>query len=339
MAERILISVEELKEICIPCLLKIGVLKEHAEIVVETLLEADLRGVTSHGIRNLPVYIKRIQNGGINVNTVPEVKQMSDNVYIIDGKGGLGQIAAFEGIKILRESAERNKTAVIGVKNSNHCGMLAYYTKRISSGNSIGFMCSNTNPNMAAYGGAEPVLGTNPFSVAVPYRDLNIILDMATSSTAKGKIYEHDLRNEPIPEGWALDTHGNVTTSPEEALKGILLPFGGHKGYSLALMIEILSGVLTGSGFSIQVHSLHRELDKTQNVGFLMGVIPIKPFMDLAEFTTRMEQMVNIIKNSKKQRGIDEILLPGEMEERVYKTNFKKGILVDKGILEQLKTN
>ncbi len=337
MNDKISIPLDELREICTSSLIKTGVSIKYAEIVADTLLEADLRGVTSHGIKNLPVYINRIQNGGINVNSEPEIKRISHNIYLIDGKGGLGQVAAYAGVEILRKSADDNNIAVVGVKNTNHCGMLAYYTKRISSDKNIGFMCSNTNPNIAAYGGAEPVLGTNPFSIAVPYNESNIILDMATSSVAKGKIYEHDMKNEPIPTGWALDSEGNITTNPKDAINGVLLPFGGHKGYSLALMIEILSGVLTGSGFSKEVYSLHKDIDRIQNVGFLMAVIPIEPFIKLDKFMNRLVSMVKIIKNGKKQKNVKEVFLPGEIEERTYQRKLKEGISVEKELLQQIK--
>jgi LDH2 family malate/lactate/ureidoglycolate dehydrogenase len=336
--EKIFISPEELKSICISSLCKNGVSEEEAKLVIDTMIEADMRGVTSHGIQNLPVYIKRIQNGGINIKAKPEVIQVSENQWLIDGKGCLGQIAAIEGVKLLAEAGKKNKVAVVGVKNTNHCGMLAYYTKRISSENCIGFMCSNANPTMAAFGGAEPVLGTNPFSVAIPYKKSHVIVDMATSSVAKGKIYEYERKGLSIPVGWALDFEGKPTSSAVDALNGVLLPFAGHKGYSIALIVEILSGVLTGSAYSKMIFSLHKDADKIQNVGFFMAIVPITPFMDIETFNKRLEVLLSIVKNSKKQEGVEEILFPGELEERLYEKSLTQGIGIDKEILDQIKS-
>jgi L-2-hydroxycarboxylate dehydrogenase (NAD+) len=336
--EKIFLYPQELKSICITVLCKTGVSEEDAKLIADTLVEADMRGVSSHGIQNLPVYIKRIQNGGINVNVKPVAVQLSENQWIIDGKGCFGQIAAIQGVKILKETGKKNKVAVVGIKNTNHCGMLAYYTKRISSEDCIGFMCSNTNPNIAAFGGAEQVLGTNPFSIAIPYKKSHIILDMATSSVAKGKIYEYERKGLPIPFGWALDSEGKPTDCAKDALNGVLLPFGGHKGYSLALIIEILSGVLTGSGYSKMVFSLHKDVDRIQNVGFFMGIIPIRPFMGIDTFNERLDTLINMIKNGKKQQGTKEILFPGELEERLYEKSLVQGIEVDEKLLDQLKT-
>ncbi|MCG8484064.1 MAG: Ldh family oxidoreductase [Clostridia bacterium] len=284
----------EISEIVIKALTKVKVKDNIAGIVADAALQADLRGIGSHGIKMIPTYIERIKKGGIDPNAAIEIVQKNDSVYIIDCKGGFGQVAAKAAQDIITKGIGENKSVSVGIKNANHCGMLAYYTENICSNYAVAFMTSNTNPNTAPLGGAEKILGTNPFSVAFPGVHHNIVIDMATTAVAKGKIYEYQLNNKPIPQGWAINSQGQSTTNPEEALKGILLPFGGHKGYAISIIIELLSGVMTGSGFLTGVHSLHKDLDLKQNVGIFIAGIPLNNFMNESEYRNKISEFISI---------------------------------------------
>lgn len=328
---------EEIYSIVKESLRAVGTSKAAAEAVAETTCQAELRGISSHGLQMIPVYVERILEGGIQGNAEPTVSTGGDNIHIVDGNGCCGQLAAKRAMELVIEEVKKNRVSVVGVKNANHCGMLAYYTENISKEYSIAFMCTNTNPNVAAFGGAEKVLGTNPFSVALPWDKESIVIDMATTSIAKGKIYEYAMKGINIPEGYALDKDGKSTTDANEALNGTLLPFGGHKGYALSILVEILAGVITGGGFSKSVFSLHSDISKQQNVGmFLMG-IPIEPLMEERVYKERIKEFVSIIKGSKLAVGSNEIYMPGEIEANRREDRLRNGIEVNDDIIEKLK--
>ena len=335
--KKIVLKVWELKNIIIEVLIKAGVKAEYASILADSCCEADLRGVHSHGIKMLPAYLERIEKGGVVPEAEPELSESAKGIYIVDGKGCFGQIAASCAMNRIIQDVRLGQMSCAVVKNTNHCGMLAYYTEKIAEEFAVGFMTSNTNPNVAAFGGAEKVLGTNPFSIAFPKDDGNIVIDMATTAAAKGKVYEYDKKGEDIPSGWAIDKEGKATTNPKEALEGIMLAFGGHKGYAISLAVEILSGVISNSGYSKNVLSLHNCPEKVQNVGFFMAALPIKAFLDRDLYNERIDDLSNILVNSKKQIGNDRILLPGQMENDKRKLGISMGLEVDEDILNVLR--
>ena len=332
-----ILKAQEISDIIVNALKKAGVSDEVAILVADVALQADLRGVSSHGIKMVPTYVSRIKCGGINPNAKAAITQTSESMYIIDGNGGFGQVAAKAAQDIVIKGIEDRKIVCVGIKNSNHCGMLAYYTENICRNYAVGFMTSNTNPNVSPFGGMESIIGTNPFSVAFPGGKNNIIIDMATSAIAKGKIYEYQLDNKPIPEGWALNSSGEATNDADEALKGILLPFGGHKGYAISIIVELLSGVITGSGFLRGVNSLHGDLSLHQNVGMFMSGIPLFSLLEKSDYETRLNQFVSTIKNSKKAPGCSEIFIPGEIEESRRNANMINGIEIEEKILQLLR--
>lgn len=331
------LNAEELYQIVKKALIKAGASEATAKVVADTTCEAELRGVSSHGLQMIPVYIERIFGGGIKGTAEPCMTVCGENIYMVDGNGCCGQLAAETAMKLVIKEIKRNRVTVVGIKNTNHCGMLAYYTEKISKEHAIAFMCSNTNPNVAAFGGAEKVLGTNPFSVALPWDKDSIVIDMATTAIAKGKIYECARNGNSIPEGYALNKEGKVTTDPMEALSGTLLPFAGHKGYTISFLIEILSGVITGGGFSKNVFSLHSDINKQQNVGMFIVGIPIEPFMDEKVYRERLMEFISMVKGSKLAVGSTGIYMPGEIEANRRKERLINGIEVNDDILEQLK--
>jgi L-2-hydroxycarboxylate dehydrogenase (NAD+) len=258
-------------------------------------------------------------------------------VYLVDGGGTFGQVAADWGANLVIEGVREGKLRVASIRNTNHCGMLAYYTEKIAQQGGIAFMACNTNPNVAAFGGTEKVLGTNPFSIAAPCGAESIVIDMATSSVAKGKIYEYDKKGMPIPVDWALDGAGNPTTDAKAALQGALLPFAGHKGYAISLAVEVLAGVVSGAGYSDTVKSLHNNAADVQDVGiFLMG-IPITAFMPFEEYNGRILDLAEKIKGSNRSGG--SVYLPGELEHRLRLERMRNGIEVDDDIIRLLMTD
>mgnify|MGYP005854464311 CR=1 FL=1 len=333
----VVLGIDELKNIIITALTNLGVKPQHALIIADTTCEAELRGITSHGTKMLPAYLERITKGGVSTTEEPVTHTTAKGMYVVDGKGCFGQVAAVCGLYHIIEDVKKGQIGCAVVKNTNHCGMLAYFTDKIADEFAIGVMTSNTNPNVAAFGGAEKILGTNPFSISFPKKGGNIVIDMATTAAAKGKIYEYDMKGYNIPEGWALSKEGKATTNPREALEGIMLAFGGHKGYAISLAVEILSGVISNSGYSKNVFSLHNQPDRIQNVGFFMMGIPLQGFMDEESYHDRINDLVHILKSSTRQSWCDRILLLGELENEKKISNLKTGLEIDEAVLTILR--
>lgn len=327
------IAKEELTELVKDALLKADVPEKNSDIITDITIQAQLRGISSHGVQMIPVYLERIQKGGLNPQAEPIVEKKSDTVWSVDGNGAFGQLAGYCAARLIIENAKKGLPGIAGVKNSNHCGMLAYYTEMISGAGAVGFMTTNTNPNVAAFGGAEKILGTNPFSAAFPTEGESIVIDMATTSLAKGKLYEYARRGQMLPEGTAVDENGYPVTDPEKALTGVLLPFAGYKGYAVSLMVEMLSGVLTGSGYSRQVYSLHQAPDRQQNVGMFLAGIPTGLFMEQQEYNERTADFMKQVKNSRKAAGVERILFPGELEAEKRRRQLADGIVIDDELL------
>lgn len=334
-----LISKEKLAELVKRALSEAGVPEKNSSIIADAAVQAELRGISSHGVQMIPVYLERIRRGGLDPLAEPAAERISDTVWSIDGKGACGQLAAYCAAEKIIENIRKGIPGTVGIKNSNHCGMLAYYTERIADAGGIGFMTANTNPNAAAFGGAEKVLGTNPFSIAFPTEGESIVIDMATTSLAKGKLYEYARKGQKLPEGVAVDEEGYPVTDPKKALTGVLLPFAGYKGYAVSLAVEMLSGVVTGAGWSKQVHSLHQAPERQQNAGMFLAGIPAGLFVGRKEYDRRTAEFMKQVKGSRKAAGTERILFPGEMEAEKRSRQQAEGIVIEDKLLETIQSS
>jgi LDH2 family malate/lactate/ureidoglycolate dehydrogenase len=245
-ARQMTLTVSDYRRLSQSALIEYGTAPELAETVTEALLWCDAHGITSHGLNMLPTYLERLHAGGINGQVSPKVIKQRGAVAVIDSQGGFGQVAGEFATRLALQQAKEHAVGLASVQNTNHGGALGYYTEMISQQGCVGFMAHNANATMAPFGGAETALGTNPLSFGFPGKTYPVVIDMATSATAKGKLYELARKSDTIPEGLALDANGEPTTSVQAAIKGILLPLGGPKGYSLAVAVEMLTGVLSG---------------------------------------------------------------------------------------------
>ena len=327
---------QELIELVTSALERAGVPEKNSKIIADVTVMAQMRGVTSHGVQMIPVYLERIRHGGIDPKAEPAAETRGQGLWLVDGNGSFGQLTAHLAAELIEKALKNGELCVVGVRNANHCGMLAYYTQMLARAGGVGFMTSNTNPNTAAFGGAEKVLGTNPFSIAFPTAGEPITIDMATTALAKGKLYEYAEKGVSIPEGVAVDREGYPVTDPKQALSGILLPFAGYKGYAISLAVELLSGVLTGAGYSKQVHSLHQDMDKQQNVGMLLAGIPVCAFMTREEYNARVSDLEAIIKDGKKAAGVERIYFPGELEAQKLAKNRTGTMELDDKLVQAL---
>ena len=319
------------------CFFRSGFSNEAADLISNSLLEADLRGLNTHGVLRIPMYLNRVKIGLINPKAEIKILLDEGNIAVIDACNGMGQPASFYAMKMAVKKAKTLIIAAVGVRNSNHFGTAAYYSKIAAENQMIGISMSNTEPLMPAPGGKKAVTGNNPISVAIPLRERPpIILDMATSTAAIGKILIAQKRGESIPVGWAVDKSGKDTMDPFEALNGgLILPVGGAKGYGLSLVIDILAGILTGSGFGELVKSPLDDMVNEQKAGHFFMAIDIKSFLPLKDYYLNINKLVNDIKSSPTVEGIKEIILPGEMEHRTMQSRLIEGIpLPEKLIME-----
>ena len=331
--DKILINAQILRDFSFKLLKKINMDDKTSAFVTESLVQSDLRGVDTHGVVRLPTYIKRFTT--IEWKNSEVIKD--DGVTaLIDGNNSPGQACAGKAMELAIEKADRFGVGLVGVKNSNHFGTAAFYTMKAAEEGMVGLSFTNASPRLAPWGGKDPLLGNNPWSFAFPRRNgVPVAFDISNSVVAAGKIRQASMKGEEIPIGWATDKEGNATQNAEEALKGLLLPIGGHKGYGITLVVDILSGILTGSGFARQINGIDKT-DSPQNVGHLLGAIKISNFIPYEEFLDRMDTMTSLIKNSERAPGVEELYLPGEIEEKLCQERLKHGIPIPQKVIARL---
>ncbi|MEM2279901.1 MAG: Ldh family oxidoreductase [Nitrososphaerota archaeon] len=326
-------SHRDLFEFCRLCFIRVGVPESEAELVSDHLVMASLRGVDSHGVVRVPYYVDGIERGYLRPMSEIRVLREGPSWALIDCGMGLGIVGAVRALEMAVEKSLSAGVAVIGAVNLGHVGMLAYYTRMIADKGLIGIAMVNGVAEMAPWGGLDKVFGTNPISMGIPRRDAPpILIDMATSAVAKFKIHLAAAQGQQLPEGVALDATGRPTRDPVEALKGCLLPFGGYKGYALALFIELMASPLIGAPRSVEVRD-----HPSQQGGLLIASINPEIFGERAQFLSRVEEVVKTVKSAKRVGGVDEILLPGEPEERVYRERLEKGVPIDENTIRRLK--
>ncbi len=334
------IRYDKAEEIAIILFSKCGIPECDAKIIADNLLFADARGVSTHGLSRVQSYCQRAKSGYCNVKPRIETIAETDSVLLIDGDRGYGAVIGTYAMERTMDKARKTGFALCLVRNSSHFGAAAYYSTMAAKQDLIGFSCTNAVPNMAPYGSASPVLGTNPFSIAAPASGRPpIVLDIASSVVARGNIINAAREGASISLGWALDNEGKPTTDAQAALKGCVIPFGGHKGSGIALFIDVLCGVLSGGVFGSHVRS-EKVSSQTgipgSGVGHAFAVIDIASLQDVKVFKTRVTQEVEEIKSARKAEGVSEILVPGDLEDRKEADCRKNGVWISKGTFNVL---
>jgi LDH2 family malate/lactate/ureidoglycolate dehydrogenase len=322
------IDPQDLKILVANLLEKVGVPRDQGDMVAEVMVSADLRGVESHGVRWLDIYLKRIQAGSVKPVTDLKVIQEKAAMLLLDAQGGLGQVAFTKAIEKGIAKAKTAGVCAVGIRNTNHCGCLGFYTELATKSNMAAIVMTNGTPLMAPWGGMTLSIGTNPISFGVPTNGEPVILDMATSASARGKVFLAAQKGYPLPAGIALNKDGEPTTDPKEALEGILLPVGGPKGYGLSLIIDILAGIMTGSNFGQGIKSLYGDVATAQNIGHFAVLVNIEDFMAIDDFFAGMQKSRSQVKGSKLAKGFSEIFLPGEIEANTRKQRLGKGAVL-----------
>jgi len=332
-----ILSENQLKRICTAILEAVGTPRDEAEIVTDSLVKANLRGIDSHGVFRLIAYVNRVEYKNIIPGAPFTIIREIPSAALVSGGFGFGQVISVKAMNLAVEKARKTGIGAVSVFNTNHFGMAAYYAMIALQNAMIGVVTCNTSPSVLPWGGRVPMLGTNPICVAIPSgQDIPIILDMATSAVARGKIESAAKEGKPIPKGWALDQNGKSTTDPGAALKGALLPFGGPKGYGLSFIVDIISGALAGAACGKDVCSLYPEEQKC-NAGHFFLAINVDAFIPIRDFKAAVDKAVLELRSSPPAPGYESVLIPGEIEYRTEQKRLLKGIPLSYETWQRLK--
>ena len=327
---------ENLEAFCLDILKKHGVESQCAQTVAHCLVDADLCGISTHGVSRLAIYLERLDAGVVSKENRITIERESPAALVVNAGNSLGMPAAKFTMEKCIEKAREAGCCFATVKNSNHFGAAAYYTRLAAEQGMVGICAANLTSKIAPYGASEPYMGTNPISIASPGEEGAVVLDMAPSVVALGKLIMAQKLGKPIPEGWALDKDGHPTTDPAEGRKGSLLPIGGPKGSGLAIMIDILCGVLSGGKFGPHLHDLYGDMQNSQEVGHFIGAIDISHFVEVDTFRSGVAQMRREIKSLRPAEGVSEIFMPGEGSDNRCKKNLEQGISLPDEIFGEL---
>ena len=293
-----------------------GLASADAALCADTLVQADLWGHPSHGLMRLSWYADRLKTGVCRAQATPELVVDGGAIAALDGHDAMGQLVAARAAEQAIARAKAHSIGAVAARHSNHFGTALYFTLMAARQNCVAFLTTNASPAMAPWGGRSKRVGNNPWSWAAPAgRHAPMVLDIANTAVARGKIYVAKQKKEAIPPGWAMSADGAPTTDPAEAIAGLILPMGQHKGYAIAVLMDMLSGVLTGSAFGTGVHGPYQS-EHRSGAGHFMIAIDIAAFQPAAEFGTRMEALIDELKSAPRAPGVDEIFYPGEIEAR-----------------------
>jgi ureidoglycolate dehydrogenase (NAD+) len=320
---------------CREVLTRVGLGTEDAATVAGSLVAADLRGVSSHGVMRLPIYVERIRRGLVAASPDIRVRRTGPATALVDGGNGPGQVVALramgEAIALARESG----VGLVAVAASSHFGAAAWFAMHAAQRGLIGIALTHAEADVIPYGGRRPALGTNPLAVAVPRPGGDpIVLDMATSTVAMGRVLLAAKRGEPIPPDWAVDADGQPTTDPRQARA--VRPMAGPKGYGLALLVDVLAGLLSGSRTGDQVRRMYDDFDQPQGVGHFLGAIDPARFVPAEAFLAGVDDLAGRLKATPPADGFAEVLLPGEVEARAEERHRREGVQVSEEVQREL---
>jgi LDH2 family malate/lactate/ureidoglycolate dehydrogenase len=313
-----------------------GLPAEDALLAADTLVQADLWNHQSHGLLRLGWYEARLRSGAMKPVTQTTLAVDAGAVAVMDGHDGVGQVITRRAVDEAVTRARKHGVGIVSVRNSNHFGTCMYYTRLGAQQGCVMVLMSNAGPNMAPWGGLKKKIGTNPWSIAVPGGQHGpVVMDMANSGVARGKIYLANKRRETIPDHWAVDAKGRPTTDPKAALEGFILPMAGHKGYVMGVMVDILSGVLSGSRFLDGVHGPYDPVNPS-GAGHFMVALNVEAFQPMDDFNTRMDEYIRSLKDVPVAEGHSQVFFPGEMENLADAENRAKGLLLPEDTLIDL---
>jgi L-2-hydroxycarboxylate dehydrogenase (NAD+) len=332
------ISADRLFAFSSNALFRAGLEKPAADRVAELITQADLQGSDGHGIIRLVPYVKRIHAGGINIR--PEIRIVTERpaMALLDGDNGMGHLVMDRAARMAIEKARTTGIAWVGTRQSNHAGPASLYARMAMEQNMIGvyFAVGNAN-HLPPWGGIEMLLSTNPIAVAIPARhEPSIVLDMATTVAAYGKVKAKAQKGETMPEGWMIDREGKPLTDPKRAGEGFLMPIGGYKGYGLALIVGLLAGTLNGAAMGKEVIDFNVDQNTPTNTGQAIMAIDISAFGDVSAFKQRVDVLIRDMRNSPRMPDVERIWLPGEQSHERRIAYARDGVPLAPALLKNL---
>lgn len=332
-------AIESLREFGIQVAQKVGMSQQDAQTLLKNLLLSDMRGIRSHGMTRLSGYVTRIERGITSATAQPDITMEAGAVFSMDGNNGMGSTIGTAAMQECICRAKKYGISFATISHASHYGFGGFYAMQAAAENMVGFSICNSPALVAPFGGATAMLGTNPLSVAVPAgKHPDLVLDMATSTVAKGKIALALKEGKLIPDSWALDSQGNPTTDPAAANVGALTPLGGAKGYALALIIDVLCACLAGGNNSRQIPRMFENPTEPSGVGYCMGAIDISKFLDVEDFKTRADAMYDELKAGLPAPGFSQIMIPGEIEYHLAQKNEAEGLEISEATLQEFQS-
>ena len=331
------LPVAELEQAVTEIFVRCGMSEQHAGIVAASLVHADLRGVHSHGVMRVPEYAEKLLAGGVNPRGKPSVARDSGSAIVVDGGNSLGQIGATFAMREAITRAQTTNIAVAAVRGSNHCGALAFYAMMALPENMAGFGATNALPTMAPWGGRDKIVGINPVAIAIPAdQEDPLVFDAAFSYSSHGKIRVYHQKGCPIPPTWAFDEEGRPTTDTVKAMQGLLQPIGEYKGVGLAIMSGVLSSLLSGAAYGVELGDMVRGPKAGQD-GHIFAALRIAAFVEPQQFKSRVDGIVRQIRTSSRAPGVDRIWAPGGLEADIERRYRREGIPLNEETLKGLR--
>lgn len=330
------VDAKVLRDFATQCYVALGLPQASAALLADTLVQADLWGHPSHGVMRLFWYGKRLETGAIAKDVSPDIDEKPPAICVMDGRDGVGQLIAQAAMHQAIRAAKLHGIGAVAVRNSGHFGTAMYFTRMAAQEGCIGFISTNASPAMAPWGGREKRIGNNPFSWAAPAgQHAPMMVDMANTAVARGKLYVAGKKGEPIPDGWAIDAEGRATTDPAAGIAGTILPMAGHKGYAITFAMDVLSGILSGSAFAPSVVGPYAPEGRSGAGHFVMAV-DIAQCRPVKDFEADMQRLIASMKNAPRVPGVEEIFYPGELEARHEVRALQEGLLLPPDVIRDL---
>ncbi|NBY70341.1 MAG: Ldh family oxidoreductase [Betaproteobacteria bacterium] len=328
----------QLEEFTASVMRALGLPIEDAATVAALMVDAEMQGSDGHGVIRLVPYAKRILAGGINLNPDIKVIQERTAMALLDGDNGMGHLVMKKATELAIHKARTAGIAWVGSRLSNHAGPASLYARMALQHDMIGLYFAVGNANhLPPWGGLDMLLSTNPIAAAIPtLNEAPVVLDMATTVAAYGKVKAKAQRGEMMPEGWMIDRQGKPLLDPTKSEEGFLLPIGGYKGYGLSLIVGILAGTLNGAAMGSQVIDFNKDFSTTTNTGQAIAIMDPSAFGDITEFKQNVDTLVRELRGSERMPGVDRIWLPGEQSHEKRLSNEAQGILLAPSLMKQL---
>jgi LDH2 family malate/lactate/ureidoglycolate dehydrogenase len=314
-----------------------GFREEQASLVAASLVDAEARGISSHGIARTRIYSERLQVGMLNGDADPAIVRETAATAYVDADNAIGHAGAYRGLQAAMDKASAEGAGVVVVRNSNHCGTLAFFARKAANRGMISVLATNGPPVMVYFGGRTRAVGTNPLGIGIPRSEgPPLVLDMATSATARGKIILAGQKGTMIPDGWAVDVDGRPTADPSAALQGAVVPFAGPKGSGLAMMIDLLCGGLASAITGEDIGDMYEDWDREQRVSHFLMVLDPDAWLGGEAFREHVTRFAARVAGLPPAEGFDRVMLPGELEELAMRRALDEGVVIAAQVYDDL---